>query len=278
MRDAVLGVAGVGLIGGSIALGARAAGARVIGFDRDAAVLDAARAAGAIDEVASDIETLARRSQIVALALPIDALIAVLETTDALAEPALVFDVASVKAPVARAGRRFPRFVPSHPLAGREVGGFSAADAALFRGRAWVVDADADPDARRLLETAIAALGAHAFVLGASEHDRLVAVTSHLPQVLSVVLGARLATVAASDRRVYEVCGPGIESMLRLARSPSDLWTAIARANAAALAVELEAVAETLRAIAAELGRGDVAALADAFVHAGEAAAALESR
>lgn len=275
--NATLGIAGVGLIGGSIALRAHAAGARVIGFDRDAAALAAARAAGAIDDVAPDLETLAERCEIVGLALPVDATVAALASTPALARPRLVFDVASVKRPVAAAGERFGRFVPSHPLAGREVGGFAAADGALFEGRTWVVAPGRDPAATAELGALIGTLGARVVELEPAEHDRLVAATSHLPQLLSIVLGARLAAVAASDRRAYDLCGPGIESMLRLARSPVDLWAAIARANAGPLAAELRAVAAALETLAAQLDRAEVEALTSYFGRAGRAVDELEA-
>jgi prephenate dehydrogenase len=272
-----LGIAGVGLIGGSIALRAHAAGARVIGFDRDASALSAARAAGAIDDVAPDLGSLAQRCDVVALALPVDATVAALESTPALARPRLVFDVASVKRPVATAGERFARFIPSHPLAGREIGGFAAADAALFEGRAWVVAPGHDPAAGAELGSLIATLGARVVELDPAEHDRLVAATSHLPQLLSVVLGARLAAVAANDRRAYALCGPGMESMLRLARSPVGLWAPIARANAGPLAAEVRAAAQALAALADQLDQGEVEALTSYFARAGRAVEELEA-
>jgi prephenate dehydrogenase len=112
--------------------------------------------------------------------------------------------------------------------------------------------------------------------LAPADHDRLVAVTSHLPQALAVTLGARLAATGAADPRAYAVCGPGIASMLRLARSPVDLWSAIFSANAAPLAVELRALALALEAAARALDEGDVGTLASYFADAGSAVAALE--
>lgn len=276
MKGTRLGIAGIGLIGGSIALRAQDAGAHVIGFDRDPAALEAARAAGAIDEAAGDLAMLAERSEVLVLALPVDAVVTALETCAELDRPRLVFDVASVKRPVADAGRHLARFVPSHPLAGREIGGFGAADAQLFAGRTWVVGPGAAVARAELVEL-IESLGARAVELDPAEHDRLVATTSHLPQLLSIVLGARLGEVAASDPRAYELCGPGIASMLRLARSPAGLWAAIARANAGPLAAELRAVAAALESLARELDRAEVAGLTSYFAEAGRAVDALEA-
>jgi prephenate dehydrogenase len=274
----VLGIAGVGLIGGSIALRAHASGMRVVGFDRDAAALAAARAAGAIDEIAPTLAALAERCAVVALALPVDAVVGALEATDALAHPQLVFDVASVKVPIVAAARRFPRFVGAHPLAGREIGGFAGADPELFVRRTWVVTPGGVPAARALLDELIAVLGARPVELDADTHDRIVAATSHLPQLLSVVLGARLADVAAGDPRAYDLAGPGIASMLRLAHSPAPLWAMIARANAGPVAGELRAAARALETLAAELDRAEVDALASYFARAGRAVDELERR
>jgi prephenate dehydrogenase len=271
-----LGVAGVGLIGGSIALRAHAAGWTILGYDRDDASLAAARNAGAIDAVAGDLAELAERSDAVAIALPIGATIAALRDTPELARPALVFDVASVKAPVAAAGTHLPNFVASHPLAGREIGGFAAADAALFEGRTWVVDPAAAAAPRAVLGELIVTLGARTVEIAPAEHDRVIAVTSHLPQALAVALGARLAAAAADDPRAYELCGPGMGSMLRLARSPADLWAEIFSANGAAIANELRALARSLADAATSLDQGEVGTLVSYFSASGSAVSALE--
>jgi prephenate dehydrogenase len=271
-----LGIAGVGLIGGSLALCARAAGWTTIGVDRDADALASARVAGALDAVASDLDELATRCDAVAIALPVDATIAALATTPALARVPLVFDVASVKQPVAVAGAHLPGFVPSHPLAGRERAGFAAAAAGLFAGRAWVVDPAASAEPRARLGRLIAACGAHVVSIAPADHDRLVALTSHLPQALAVTLGAQLAARMAGDPRAAAVCGPGMGSMLRLARSPAALWESIFRANAGPLALEVRALAERLAAAASDLERGEVGTLMSYFADAGAAVAALD--
>jgi prephenate dehydrogenase len=276
VNGTVLGIAGVGLIGGSIALRAHAAGARVIGYDRDPEALRAATAAGALDETAPDLAALAARCDILAIALPVDVTIDVLGSDVTLDGPALVFDVASVKTPIAAAAAGRTHFVASHPLAGRELGGFGAADATLFDGRTWAIVPAFDPAAQARLETLIVALGARPLLVSAQEHDRLVAISSHLPQMVSVALGAQLAAAGDSDARVYDLCGPGMRSMLRLAASDASLWAPIAQANATALADALEAVAASLRMTAAGLRAGNLEALLAAFEDAHRAVGALE--
>lgn len=276
MKGTVLGIAGVGLIGGSIALRAHAAGATVIGYDSDPEALRAAIGAGALDATAPDLATLAERCRIVAIALPVDVTIEVLATTPQLERPELVFDVASVKLPVVAAARELTQFVASHPLAGRETGGFAAADAALFEGRTWAIAPARDAAAQARLEALVTALGARPLVIGAGEHDRLVAISSHLPQLLSVALGAQLAAAGDADKRVYDLCGPGMASMLRLAHSDAALWAPIAKANATAVAEALEAVAAALQATAAGLQAGNLDTLLVAFEGAHRAVGALE--
>lgn len=275
MKGTVLGIAGVGLIGGSIARRAHAAGATVIGYDNDPDALRAATAAGAIDGTAPDLAALAARCTIVAIALPVDETIAALGSP-ALGAPELVFDVASVKVPIVSAAIGLPRFVASHPLAGRETGGFAASDATLFEGRTWAIVPALDPAVQARLEQLVIALGARPLVLTAADHDRLVAISSHLPQVLSVVLGAQLAAAGDADGRVYDLCGPGMESMLRLAHSNAALWAPIAQANAAPVAEALTAVAAALQAAADGLRGGNPVGLLAAFEEAHRAVGALE--
>jgi prephenate dehydrogenase len=276
VKGTVLGVAGIGLIGGSIALRAHAAGATVIGYDNDPDAVRAATAAGALDGTAPDLATLAERCPVVAIALPVDATVHALSATPGLARAGLVFDVASVKVPVVKAADGLRNFVASHPLAGRERGGFGAADATLFDGRTWAIVPARDPNVQARLETLVRMLGARPLMLAAAEHDRLVAISSHLPQLLSVVLGARLAATGNIDERVYDLCGPGMESMLRLAHSDAALWAPIAQANASALADALEAVAAAVQAAAGELRAGKIDGLLAAFEEAHRAVDALE--
>jgi prephenate dehydrogenase len=123
----------------------------------------------------------------------------------------------------------------------------------------------------------VRSLGAEPLVIGAADHDRLVALTSHLPQSVAVALGAQVAAAAAGDPRATALCGPGMRSMLRLARSPRELWDPILRANAQPLAAELRALAQRLDRAAAELERGDVAELVSYFIAAGPIAAELDA-
>jgi len=266
-------IAGIGLIGGSIGLAARSAGAEVVGYDQDAATIARARARGAIDRGAASFDELTRGFDLLVIALPLPATLAALQQLGTYAGP--VIDVASVKGPVCAAAAALPQFAGTHPMAGRERSGIDAADRALFTGATWAIDAGAPAVLRSRLATFVRLLGAEPLAIGAADHDRLVALTSHLPQSVSVALGAQVA--AAGDARAIALCGPGMRSMLRLARSPQDLWDPIVRANARPLAAELRALAQRLERAATELETGETAALASYFTAAGPIAEELDA-
>jgi prephenate dehydrogenase len=278
LSGARLGIAGVGLIGGSIALRARGAYARIIGYDRDVAALARAQARGIIDGSAPDLISLATQCETLVIALPVDATLAALETLAGELGPRLVIDVASVKAPLVDPGGRVANFVGTHPMAGREQSGIEAADAVLFENATWAYAPASDAALNERARELIGSLGAVPLAIDPLEHDRIVALTSHLPQALSVLLGAELGTDARTDRRIVELCGPGMISMLRRARSPEAVWAPIVAANAAPLAARLRSIAQVMGTVAAALEGGESSALMSYFDSARQAAQALEER
>jgi prephenate dehydrogenase len=271
-----LGVAGVGLIGGSIAVRATACGMHVTGYDRDPDALAYAREYGMVAATVATFDELVASADILALCGPLDATLeqlAWLQARRAVDITAIV-DVASVKEPVAQAGRGLVQFVPSHPIAGSERSGPEHARADLFDGRVWTLDADADPAAREIVRTFVETLGARPFVIGSAEHDRTIALTSHLPQLLSVALGARLAE-RLDEPGTLELCGTGMRSLLRLAGSSWPLWRAVFGANSVALAQEVRALADVLIGAAESLETQSVDALGPRFTTAAAAVARL---
>lgn len=239
----MLGIVGTGLIGASAGMRARRNGTHVLGYDVDAEHLRIARERGAIDEAVGREELYARSRHIV-LALPLQA--ACDELCSLAGTPArweLLIDVASVKRPIMKAAAGVEAFAGSHPLAGNEGSGPAAADADLFEGRTWTYvptgRTELDASVRALIED----LGAQPLALDALEHDRALAVTSHLPQIVAWLLGERIRALGPDCERL---CGPAGRELLRLARSPAGLWRDVLRANADAIAVPARAVAEGL--------------------------------
>jgi prephenate dehydrogenase len=264
-------------VGGSIGLRAREAGLTVTGWDVDDANLRRALERGALSAAAPSLGELAAASDVLVLAAPLDAILEQLGQLALLERPpALTLDVASVKAPVARAGRGLSGFVATHPIAGSERGGVAAARADLFADKVWAYDPGAAPAAVELLEGLIAAMGALPLPIDPLEHDRIVALTSHLPQLLSVALGRHLDP-SLSSASVSALCGTGMASMLRLAASPWPMWRPILASNAEPVAQEVRELAAVLLGLADALESGALGLVEGEFRAAAGAEARLQA-
>jgi len=253
-------IVGVGLIGGSFALALRKAGfaGRILGVS-SAPAIAAALERGVIDEPAS-LEQAAAQADLIYLAQPIRRILETLTQLDAWLRPeALVTDAGSTKAQIVETARRHIRkaqFLGGHPMAGKEKRGVEIADADLFAGRTYVLT----PDGPRDLETPAAEqfldwirrIGGVPVVLEPAEHDKVVSLTSHLPQLASTALAATLARRLSAERH-RAVAGPGLIDMTRLAMSPHDIWRDILETNREPVEAALDAYIEELRQIRASL-------------------------
>ncbi len=235
-------IVGVGLIGGSFALALRASGfnGRIAGVSSPGAVRDAL-CRGIIDE-ALPLPEAAAQADLVYLARPIEGILSTLDVLDAYLKPgALVTDAGSTKAAIcARAAEKIHRgrFAGGHPMAGKEARGAAQAEAALFHGRPYVLTS-ACPE----LESIVEAIGARLVHISPEDHDRLVALTSHLPQLISTALAASLAAEPEAAR----VAGPASLDLTRLALSPYDIWRDIFATNAANIDAALGKFLEKLQ-------------------------------
>lgn len=207
-------IVGLGLIGGSLGMALRRAGWRVSYVD-PAVPVERARAAGAADERLDEVA----EEELLVLATPVDAAIAALTRSRA----ALVTSTCSVMQPL-RAAAHARNFVAGHPFAGSEQSGLDAADTDLFAGRPWFVDRD-EPLVRAMIE----ATGAPQIVVDAAEHDAAVALTSHLPQMLSTALASLIEQKQIDPMYL----GSGLRTLLRLAGSSYEVWGPVLEANAA---------------------------------------------
>ena len=275
-----VGVAGVGLVGGSVALAVHAANATVTAFETDAAALAYVLEKRMVDTAVADLATLARVVDVLVLAAPLPATLAALAELRALDAsgpwPELILDVASTKRAVAQAGATVRNFVPSHPIAGAERRGPRAARADLFTGRTWAF-VPTDPTRDRLAREFITTLGAEPLPIGAQRHDDVLALTSHLPQLVSTLLAATLAGHTA-EPDVSTLCGPGMSSMLRLAHAEFALWEPIFSENRVAVAALLGELTSRLEAVRLALERREVPKLASYFADAHRAVRELEER
>jgi len=235
-------IVGVGLIGASFALALKKCGftGRILGVSSEGA-LRAGLESGAIDEGCS-LESAVPRADLIYLSQTIHRIIEVFPALDGLVRPgALVTDAGSTKQTiVSAAGRALTKcqFLGGHPLAGKEQRGAVAADPDLFRNRRYVLTPTGandleTPGAAEFLEW-IKRIGAIPVVITPQEHDRTVALTSHLPQLASTALAAVVAQHIGSDESL-RVSGTGLLDMTRLAMSPFDVWHEILATNASSL-------------------------------------------
>ncbi len=220
-------VAGLGLIGGSAGKALRRRGWRVLYLDPHVS-LDDARSAGAADERVDAFVDC----DVVLLATPVDVALSQLRTLDV---HAVVTSACSVMKPLRDIARG--TFIAGHPLAGSEHRGLAAARADLFERRPWFVDGD-----HAVVDELIRDCGAIRERVTADEHDAGVALTSHLPQVLSTALAAYL-----HDHNVLRFAGTGLRTFLRLAGSDAAVWAPVLEANRAQLAPHADRVAELVR-------------------------------
>ena len=253
-------IVGTGLIGASVGLALKAQGCRVAGWDASSVELAKALEIGAIDEaLASREDVLTAGADIYVLATPVLPILDWMEKlASVLSEVQMVTDVGSTKREIAamavtlfgQPGRA--RFLPGHPMAGKESGGAALADAALFRGATWLftpVD-----DAMSALEVEwralVAGMGAVVRDLDAERHDEVCAWVSHLPQMLSTALAALLEDTFAEDvdgmAAVQAIGGRALRETTRLGSSPYSMWRDVALTNTEAIATTLSALEQRL--------------------------------
>jgi prephenate dehydrogenase len=266
-------VVGVGLIGGSLALALREAGAvrSVIGVGRTAVNLERARARGIVDRTLTlddDWAAETRDADVVLLATPVAQYPLLLQALRAqIGAQTIVTDAGSTKDDVVVAARAalgpaLPRFVPAHPVAGSERSGAEAADAALFRERRVILTPLPETDARALerVRGLWQAAGAQVSELAPGRHDRILAAVSHLPHVLAFALIDELAAREDADA-LFAHAGSGLRDFTRIAASSAEMWRDIALANRAALLAELDLYRGALDAVVRALEQADAAAL-----------------
>ena len=245
-------IVGTGLIGTSAALALRRQGTQVWLSDADPAAAALAADLGA-GQVLPATGLRGGPADVALIAVPPASVAAVLAAAQRAGLARWYTDVASVKAqPLAQAraaGCDIARYVPGHPLAGRERSGPAAARSDLFLGRTWALcpAPEAAPDAVAAVTALAVACGAEPVLTDAATHDRWVALISHAPHVVAAALAAQLAAPAVPPEAL-QLAGQGLRDATRIAVGDTELWRQILTGNA-------EAVAEVLTAVAGDLVR-----------------------
>ena len=254
---ASVAIAGLGLIGGSIALGLRECwpACRIVGIDRPA-VQAHARGSNAIDRAAASLAE-AGEVDLIILAAPVGQNRLLLADAARYAGPRTVItDVGGTKRDIIAAARALPRpgvFVGGHPISGAERGGFGFARPNLFVGRPWIFtpDGEAEPDALSRLFAFARALGAQPATLDAERHDRVMAYVSHLPQLAATALMQVSGSGAHADG--LKLSGRGLLDTTRLASSPASVWRDVCAANADLITGALDELIAALTSLRADL-------------------------
>jgi prephenate dehydrogenase len=256
-------IVGCGLVGASFALAMRRAGAcvRLAGWDVSEAALGEALALNVVDEAD---EAFAgggvSASDLVYLAMPVGQIIEFLRGPARQLKPgAVVTDAGSTKVEVCRAARARARkdwrFVGGHPVAGSHEQGPASARADLFEGAPYILTSaedGSDPAALGALSETLGRLGARVGVMTAREHDRALALVSHLPQLVSSALAACVGAQADAGA-LASLSGKGYRDMTRLAASPWGVWCDILLTNSSEVADALDLLLTKLAAVRDEL-------------------------
>jgi prephenate dehydrogenase len=256
-----IAIAGIGLIGGSMALGVRDRwpAAAVVGIDRPA-VLAHAIGSGAIDRGLASIAEL-DDADLVVLAAPVRQNARLLgELPARIVERALLTDVGGTKRDIVNAARRLPpgaTFVGGHPIGGAERGGFGFARPDLFKNRPWILTpaVGTGDAALAALRRFVEGLGARPTVMDAAEHDTVMAFVSHLPQLTASALMDTVGGAVAGGG--LAVAGRGLVDTTRLASSPPSVWREICAVNADAISSALDQLIDRLNDLRADLQRGE---------------------
>ncbi len=242
-------IVGVGLIGGSIAAAVKACDSQVhvYGVDTSQESLDAALAAGALDEAALcddsvvDSWIAAGAADLVILAIPVSAARDWFSRLNAAGFDGIVTDTASTKAVITQIATQelgdTARYLPGHPMAGSEVNGFDGARADLFQGAYWILcpSDDTQDEVFLKLHEAFSALGARIISIAREQHDSAVAIVSHVPHMVASSLVELAANHADERRELLRLAAGGFKDSTRIAAGSPQLWTGIALDNADAL-------------------------------------------
>ncbi len=222
-------VVGAGLIGTSLALALKASGHQILCFDKDPNAQSLARELVGTRELDGSPE-------LIIVATPIPSILPTLLAEFESNPEAMFMDIGGLKSNLLHNIEEFPdishRFISLHPMAGREISGAKSARADLFDGRAVLITptSESADEVLTLAKQLVKEIGAQGYLLAPNEHDRVIALVSHLPQAVASVLGA---TLANRDPSELAFAGGGLRDTSRLASSDSKLWRELLMENSA---------------------------------------------
>jgi prephenate dehydrogenase len=230
-------IIGIGLIGGSMAFDSRKVypDATIYGIDSNENHVKEAMDLKVIDAVAS-LHDLSHADMVI-LSVPVDVAVAILpQVLDAIGDNSIVFEVGSTKAPICKAVENHPKrrnFIATHPIAGTEFSGPSAAIVGLFEGKTNII-CEVEKTAFKIQEKALEffkAIGMRIRYMDPSAHDKHIAYVSHLSHISAFMLGKTVINKEKHEQDIFDMAGSGFESTVRLAKSSPAMWTPILKQN-----------------------------------------------
>lgn len=258
-------ILGLGLIGGSLALALKRAGAvsEIVAWGRDQQRLDKAVALGIVDSATTDMASAVAAADVVVMATPLGTMSSMFDQLiPVLPSKAVITDVGSAKTRLielarTRLAENFTRFVPGHPVAGAEHSGFEAANADLYKNRRVILTpvSDTDASALKLVEQLWQCCGAELVSMDPQSHDEILALTSHLPHAIAYLLVDLLLQQGGGDARRF--AAGGFYDITRIASSSPEMWCDIFNDNKDSVVKLMDHYIDSLSAFKQAIAEGD---------------------
>lgn len=249
-----ISIIGVGLLGGSFALGLKSVedGHHFIGVDSSQENAFIATKLGIVDQI-MDFEEAIKASDLVVLATPVNIISNMLpKTLDILREGCMLIDLGSTKDTFSRAVKDHPKrdqYISCHPIAGTENSGPESAFSGLLKHKQIIIceKEKSKKEMLRIIISIFKKLDMHITYMGSEEHDRHIAYVSHLSHISSFALGLTVLEKEKDEKSIFTMAGSGFSSTVRLAKSSPDMWAPIFKQNAPNISVALEAYINQLK-------------------------------
>ena len=260
-------IIGIGLIGGSFALDLKRhiPEVRITGIDQNETHLNEALSLGIVDQIGG-LNTL-ETADLVVLAIPVNAALEVLpQVLDLISDQTVVIDMGSTKEAICKAVSTHPRrpqFLATHPIAGTEFSGPTAAIQGLFEHKTNIICEveKTTPTLGEAVLTLFKTMGMHLRFMAANDHDKHIAYVSHLSHISSFMLGKTVIDKEKNERNIFDLAGSGFESTVRLAKSSPEMWTPIFEQNKVNVIETLTEYIQNLNQFKAHMEQGDFEAV-----------------